>query len=178
MSIRAVADAVGVTPPSIYLHFADKTELMVAVCALQWERFDSFVESALDGIDDPLTRLMERGRAYIRFGTEHPEHYRVLFMSKTAQRLPAPDQHVLSVSGFTHLLENVVDAQSRGSLDGSHDPLLVATALWSVVHGITSLAIAVPGFPLVGMDTLIDHLFGAYATGVAPTCSPASRLTR
>ena len=30
MSIRAVADAVGVTPPSIYLHFADKTELIFA----------------------------------------------------------------------------------------------------------------------------------------------------
>ena len=32
VSIRAVAEAVGVTPPSIYLHFADKTELIFAVC--------------------------------------------------------------------------------------------------------------------------------------------------
>jgi AcrR family transcriptional regulator len=28
VSIRAVADAVGVTPPSIYRHFADKSELI------------------------------------------------------------------------------------------------------------------------------------------------------
>jgi len=32
VSIRAVADAVGVTPPSIYLHFADKTDLIFAIC--------------------------------------------------------------------------------------------------------------------------------------------------
>ena len=31
VSVRAIADAVGVTPPSIYLHFADKSELLYAV---------------------------------------------------------------------------------------------------------------------------------------------------
>ena len=31
VSIRAVADAVGVTPPSIYRHFADKTALIFEV---------------------------------------------------------------------------------------------------------------------------------------------------
>ncbi|NED65050.1 helix-turn-helix transcriptional regulator, partial [Streptomyces sp. SID10244] len=33
VSIRAVAGRVGVTPPSIYLHFADKDALLDAVCA-------------------------------------------------------------------------------------------------------------------------------------------------
>lgn len=33
VSIRAVAQRVGVTPPSIYLHFADKDALLDAVCA-------------------------------------------------------------------------------------------------------------------------------------------------
>jgi AcrR family transcriptional regulator len=32
VSIRAIADAVGVTPPSIYLHFPDKESLILAVC--------------------------------------------------------------------------------------------------------------------------------------------------
>ena len=32
VSIRAIADAVGVTPPSIYLHFPDKDSLILAVC--------------------------------------------------------------------------------------------------------------------------------------------------
>src|SRR6185295_14050813 len=32
VSIRSVAQRVGVTPPSIYLHFADKEALLDAVC--------------------------------------------------------------------------------------------------------------------------------------------------
>ena len=35
LSIRAIAAAVGVTPPSIYLHFADRNDLVFAVCERQ-----------------------------------------------------------------------------------------------------------------------------------------------
>src|SRR5581483_12470957 len=37
VSIRAIADAVGVTPPSIYMHFADKDELFMAVCEARFD---------------------------------------------------------------------------------------------------------------------------------------------
>src|ERR687888_1032271 len=66
VSIRAVADAVGVTPPSIYLHFADKNELVFAVCERAFARFDAVQEEAAAQSDDPLESLMLRGRAYIR----------------------------------------------------------------------------------------------------------------
>ena len=46
VSIRAIADAVGVTPPSIYLHFADKTELLFAVCEKHFEVLDRQLEDA------------------------------------------------------------------------------------------------------------------------------------
>ena len=40
MSIRSVAQRVGVTPPSIYLHFADKDALLDAVCARYFHKLD------------------------------------------------------------------------------------------------------------------------------------------
>jgi len=40
VSIRSVAQRVGVTSPSIYLHFADKDALLDAVCARYFERLD------------------------------------------------------------------------------------------------------------------------------------------
>ena len=82
VSIRAVAEAVGVTPPSIYLHFADKTELIFAVCEEQFRQLDAEMAAAEAGAADPLEALRRRGQAYVRFGLRNAEAYRVLFMYK------------------------------------------------------------------------------------------------
>jgi len=42
----------------------------------------------------------------------------------------------------------------------------VATGLWSVVHGITSMRIAIPQFPFVGADVLLEHVLDTYARGL------------
>ena len=51
VSIRAVAQRVGVTPPSIYLHFADKDALLDAVCARYFEQLDEQMQQA--ALDKP-----------------------------------------------------------------------------------------------------------------------------
>jgi AcrR family transcriptional regulator len=165
VSIRTVAEAVGVTPPAIYLHFADKDALLLAVCESEFERFDAYVEAAVAAAgDDPVERLMRRGQAYVRFGVEHPEHYRILFMSGI---VPDDDERLRAVSGFDHLVANVQACIDAGFV-GEPDALLAATGLWVMVHGVTSLAISVPGFPTVGMDRLMAHLSVVCARGLAP----------
>ncbi len=163
MSIRAVATAVGVTPPSIYLHFVDKDELIRAVCEQTFQLFDRFVEERVAAIEDPFVQLGERGRAYIDFGIRHPEHYRVLFMGKAHAH---GDDNVLEVSGFTHLVDNVQRCIDVGSV-AAEDPVVVATGLWTLVHGITSLAVTLPGYPVVGLDRLVDHMIDVYSRGLA-----------
>lgn len=167
VSIRAVADAVGVTPPSIYLHFADKADLIRAVCERHFRALGHDVGEAVAGVDDPLEQLRRRGRAYVRFGVEHPEQYRILFMSRPEQADGPPDEELLEACGFSALTENVVRAMDAGAI-GRADPLLVATGLWTVVHGITSLAVALPHFPVVGLDTLVDHLLDVHGRGLRP----------
>lgn len=165
VSIRAVADAVGVTPPSIYLHFADKAELINAVSLRHFHDLDEWIEEAVAGTSDPLAQLALRGKAYVRFGREHPEEYRILFMSKPDVTEEPPDDQLLEACGFNALMENVVRAMDAGAV-ARRDPLLVATGLWTVVHGITSLVISMPHYPLVPLETLVDHLLGTYGRGL------------
>jgi AcrR family transcriptional regulator len=164
VSIRAVADAVGVTPPSIYLHFEDKAALIHAVCERHFGDLDRFVEERVAGIADPLEELRIRGRAYVRFGVEHPEQYRILFMTRHEPH-ETPSEHLKVASGFNALMDNVTRAMDAGAIDAA-DPLLVGTGLWTVVHGITSLAICMPHFPLMGLDPLLEHLLDVHGRGL------------
>ncbi len=168
VSIRAIADAAGVTPPSIYLHFADKTELLAAVCEARFQDFDRYLEEASAGIEDPLEALRARGRAYVRFGLENPEHYRILFMTRPGAERPELEVEDLpGMTAFSHLVEDVARAMNAGLL-APGDPFLVATGLWSNVHGVTSLLIARPDFPWPDLDRLLDHVLGVAVRGLQP----------
>lgn len=168
VSIRAVADAVGITPPSIYLHFADKNELMFAACHDQFEALDAFVEADVAGARHPGERLRRRAHAYVRFGLDHPEEYRILFMGRPWVT-PAhfTTELVQDMCGFQHLLENVEECIDAGVF-GARDPFVVACQLWMAVHGITSLMLSKPDFPWPPLDALVDDVVGVYSRGLAP----------
>jgi AcrR family transcriptional regulator len=164
LSIRAVAEAVGVTPPSIYLHFHDRNELVFAVVEQQFAHLDDIMQRAVDAIADPIARIEARGRAYIDFGLNNPEHYRILMMGRpdnTPERFV--DERLSHTAAFQHLLDDVQAAiDSNGA---ENDATLVACGLWIAVHGITSLLIAKPAFPWPPREQLIDY---ACALAVAP----------
>ena len=166
VSIRAVAEGVGVTPPSIYLHFADKTELLFEVCEKHFDQFDRFLEAAASESDDPLESLRLRGRAYVRFGLDHPEHYRILFMGRS-EETPADFQEnrMGRISSFDHLVQGVQRCIDAGAIT-ANDPVKVAVGMWVAVHGITSLLISKPGFPWPDVDGLFDHILEVQIRGL------------
>ena len=164
VSIRAIADAAGVTPPSIYLHFADKTELLGAVCGARFADFTRYIQDALQGIADPLEAIWELGRAYVRFGLENPEHYRIMFMTRPlAEGLPV-DQ-LPGLAAFGMVVEMVATAMDAGVIT-RNDPFLVATNLWTAVHGVTSLLIARPDFPWPDFDRLMGLVLDVQSKGL------------
>lgn len=165
VSIRAVADRVGVTPPSIYMHFADKNDLLFAVCEEHFNALDATIEKAAEGIDDPLLALHARGRAYIRFGLDNPEQYRILFMSKPAA---APEgfqeERLKGSASFDHLVAAVEEAVAAGVFSG--DATQISICLWVSVHGITSLLLSHPNFPWPDIDETIDAVLRVAVSGL------------
>jgi AcrR family transcriptional regulator len=157
VSIRAIADAVGVTPPSIYLHFPDKDSLILAVCERHFETFDSVIEAAGRSTEDPAESLRRRGQSYVRFGLENPEPYRILFMTRN----DSAQQRNVVVGAGARAFQHLVDAVQRCIDAGAFrpvDPVLAATGVWAAVHGVTSLLISLPGFPWPDIETLVDHV--------------------
>lgn len=166
VSIRAIADKVGVTPPSIYLHFADKDELLAAVCEARFADLDRYMEEAAAGAGDPLGALWARGRAYVQFGLENPEHYRILFMTRPVAGAATTLDRLPGLTAFGHLVDEVARCMDAGAL-AAGDAFLTATALWSGVHGVTSLLIARPDFPWPDVDVLLAHVVAVNERGLA-----------
>jgi AcrR family transcriptional regulator len=169
VSVRAIAKAVGVTTPSIYLHFADKDELLWAVCEEQFGKLDRWIEQAAAGSADPLESLRRRGHAYVRFGLENAEAYRILFMGR-GDEMPeeAALQAVQKSAAFTHLVEGVQRCVDAGAIR-PEDPVMVAFGLWALVHGITSLLISLPTFPWPeGPDELVERVLVQHVDGLLP----------
>jgi AcrR family transcriptional regulator len=139
---------VGVTPPSIYLHFADKNELIMEVCREQFRRLDEHLQAATAGVEDPLEAMYACGRAYIDFGLSNAEGYRVLFMGRwdPADKSELAEPGEIELAAFIHLVENVERGIRQGRI-APGDPKVIAVALWATAHGITSLLISHPGFP-------------------------------
>jgi AcrR family transcriptional regulator len=175
VSIRMIADAVGVTPPSIYLHFPDKDTLIDAVCEERFREFDDALESAGAKAKDPLDELRERGRVYVRFGLANPEHYRVIFMTKHQRSMTIEEMLAGSVEGevragakaFSHVVGAVIRAADAGAIR-TNDPLVTSILLWSGFHGIVSLLISEPGFPWPPVEVLVESLLDMQERGLVP----------
>ena len=143
VSIREIAESVGVTPPSIYRHFADKEELFYAVCDRRFAEFNDALDAAVFP-DDPVEALRALGLEYVRFALEHREQYRVLMMTARDTELTRPDSE--GGRAFGRLVEAVQLCIDR-DLCRSDDALSTAVALWAGVHGLSSLLITARGFP-------------------------------
>jgi AcrR family transcriptional regulator len=151
VSIRAVAEAVGVTPPSIYRHFPDKETLIYEVCERHFAALGEELRQAVAGIDDPVDALGARGRAYVRFGLANPEPYRIMFMTR-----PNPAQTDLQEGWFRHspvfadAVQGVQACIDAGRLRPQHtDAYRVCLGFWARVHGLTSIGVSKP---FLGID--------------------------
>ncbi len=165
VSIRAVADAVGVTSPSIYLHFADKNDLLNAVVADTFRELDDAMLAEAALATTPLGRLRACGLAYVRFAVTHPEHYRLAAMDPC----PLPNievDEVLRSSAFEHFQQTVIECIEAG-LFVADDPLPITFALWTAAHGVASLVIAKPYLPWGNLDDFADRVLCAAAAGHA-----------
>lgn len=145
VTMRKVAERIEYSPTTIYLYFADKETLFRELCSVDFRSLAaSFQSVAL--LPDPIERLRACARAYVQFAIEHPNHYRLMFMSTVPV---SPTEQDLADKGnpnedaYGFLLAIVTSAIEAGVLRPEYkDVHLVAQTLWAAVHGVASLEIA------------------------------------
>jgi AcrR family transcriptional regulator len=169
LSIRAIATAVGVTPPSIYLHFADRNDLVFAVCEREMAHLQQAMADAVIDVDDPWERIRRRGHAYLQWGLNNPEHYRILMMSRpdqTPERLL--DERLATTADLVPIAEDISAAVTERQTAMDVDPMETGKVLWMMIHGMVSLLISKPQFPFGPVDELYERMLKLVFQGLAP----------
>jgi AcrR family transcriptional regulator len=145
LSMRKVAERAGYTATTLYRYFQDKDDLLFAMVSEGLSAFTRELREGRESGEEPLARIEAMGLAYIRFGLDHPALYRLLFIQRPDfLGRGRGDIQTLRVESFSLLRGAVAEAMSAGA--AAHgDAAAVSMSLWAVVHGVTSLAITMPG---------------------------------
>jgi AcrR family transcriptional regulator len=162
VSIRSVAKRVGVTPPSIYLHFVDKDALLDAVCARYFEKLDVEMQRVVGEYTSPADVLHAQGLIYVRFATETPELYRIATMGEW--RSGSIIDMTLETSAFKHMRDTVQTLVEDG-VYLRDDPTTVALELWSAAHGVAAMLIAKPHLPFGDAEAFADRVLRSVFAG-------------
>ncbi len=140
LSMRTLAQRVGVSATAIYHYFENKDELVRRVVESGFQRFGEYMEEAQRvHAKGSLERVRAVGEAYLQFALENHAYFRVLFS------LEHPDPHSLDDlpegGGYGLLRQAVVDAMDAGTMR-TIDPDLMVMFLWSLTHGLLTISMA------------------------------------
>ncbi len=153
VSLRAIAGRAGVSPTAVYRHFDDHLSLLRAAVEHCWHEFEDALEDAADRSDDPYERFRLSGDAYVRFATEQPGKYHVLFSNKID--VGGPERSV-GESAFDHLVDKVA-AILRDRQD-DRDPRFVALQVHTWIHGMVDLCGRHEDLGWPPMELMLDQL--------------------
>jgi AcrR family transcriptional regulator len=175
-TIRKIADRLGVSAPALYLYFADKEAIMLALC----DQTFGFLIEEMQRIDreglKPLESLRACGRAYIKFGLEHPREYWLTFMSgntpkQVKDRGHKPEEIDASQPGaagaiaFASLVQQLKSVEAAG-VKLKYPAEAAAELCWMGLHGLVAALINNPEFPWTTRDQLIDGMLDMVTEGV------------
>lgn len=121
LSMRRLADRLGIRAPSLYKHFADKQALEAALISDGFAQQAEAFETAVADTSDPLGAL---ATAYRVFARTHPHLYR-LMTERPLQR--------------ERLVPGVEDRAAHPLYHAAGEDRDLARATWAFAHGMTNL---------------------------------------
>jgi AcrR family transcriptional regulator len=146
LTLRAVADRLGVSRTALYRHFADKSSLLAAVAGEGFRTLRTVLLAAWHDTGQGLDGLDAMGVAYVRFAVSHPSHYRVMFGGFVDAEIKDPEFIEEATTAFDVLVDALIALQQAG-LVRADEPRQLAHFVWATVHGVA----------LLGIDGQLQH---------------------
>ncbi|WP_296112751.1 TetR/AcrR family transcriptional regulator [uncultured Limosilactobacillus sp.] len=142
VEIKTIAQACGVSSPSIYRHFKSKKDLMNALLVKVSELFYDYLDCQDDQAKSPREELIAMGIRFIRFSQDQQHYFEFLFNSEFAYKVNY-DHEQLSVKMVNHnsfsLFEKTVKRYLLAMQVKDNMEMHVIN-LWSYISGLAKVS--------------------------------------
>jgi AcrR family transcriptional regulator len=119
VTLRDVADAVGMRPPSLYTHFAAKNSIYDAMFGDAWTQYQEYFKAAADAGEPPTSRAAMRfyARVFFDFAVAFPARHQLMNLRTIPGFTPSAEAYAPSVA----VMENFVARMARHGVRGQDD---------------------------------------------------------
>lgn len=155
LSLRQLAERVGVSRMAPYHHFRDKHELLCALATEGFHQLDTLLTGA--GLEikpsvatnnaaahnqAALKKILNRlVRDYLLFAAANPDRYELMFGRPIWQAAkPSQELKDTAFACFRHYADSIAALLAHSPLQG-RKPLRLAQASWATLHGLSRLII-------------------------------------
>ncbi|MCW1403998.1 TetR/AcrR family transcriptional regulator [Novosphingobium sp. MW5] len=136
LSIRTLAQQVGVSPGAPYHHFPDRRSFLLALALEGFKEMLAGTEAIAEVADTPAGKLRSLGLAFIRFAERNPHLIDLMYESEVTT--PALDEQLLEFQMIGHdTLRRQIASAVPGLPDEEID--LRTLAYWSAIYGFASM---------------------------------------
>ena len=138
LSLRELAELLGVSRAAPYRHFVDRRALLAAVAAYGFDRLTAIYRKAIGNNDTAQARLAAAGREYLAFAAERTQLFRLMFVSNLLGGSAASDPGLIKSAGeayvfFEKLVAATLDHPDEGDIKAA------AIAIMSASYGFALL---------------------------------------
>jgi AcrR family transcriptional regulator len=170
LSMRALAERVGVRAPTLYDYFANKEEVLNELFLEGVREIREHFQPVMASSPTGLSRIIGLGLCYRDFAIANPVLFQLVFGRIDSSYIPGEEQMQAGHDLYLLLRHEVEQAIALGELEAA-DPDVLSMTIWSAIHGITTLELA--GFtakcaPDEPIENLSPNVAAALLFGILP----------
>ena len=158
VTMRRIANAVGVSATALYVYFPDKDAILQAIAAESFTELSAAHRLAMHASRPAAENLRIGLRTYVDFALAHPDEYRLIFLRFGQQTDFNPCKDVAEADAGFNLLVASVQAMIDEGQFPPKPAMLMAEAIWACLHGLVALLLMHRDIVESDVATLIDQV--------------------
>lgn len=179
VTMRAVADRLGVSTTMVYSQFADKADLVRHAIDLDYVALAQRLQSAIQAAPNAHERVRRAAFAYVDWGLNNPTQYTLLFIephvggdvedSLIENGNPQFDAYAL----VCELARSF--AEEEGLKLSPQMVNVLGQMMWEMIHGVVSLRLSLPNdpwLPRLPPEEHVEHVVNVLLAGIRAMRAP------